>query len=55
MAESAYDYKKLSQLEQEEELYKRDVETLSEDSNPLEELDRFKREVGITWKNSFSI
>jgi hypothetical protein len=57
LAESAYDYERLEQLVEEDKLLKKERKSTANKSTAelLAELDMLKKEVGISWANSFSI
>lgn len=54
LAEGAFDYSKLGQLNAESEAYERELSDLP-DGDLMDELKKFKSEVGIKWRNSFKL
>lgn len=54
IAESAYDFKRLNQLEEEGAAYKHEFQDWKKD-DLLKELNEFKAEAGIKWANSFKL
>lgn len=54
IAESAYDFKRLKQLDTEGVAFKQEVQSWNKD-DLLKELEQFKAEAGIKWGNSFTL
>lgn len=55
LAEAGHDHPRLTQLTEEGEAFKRNLKSTKSASTLLDELEKFKADNGIQWKNSFSI
>ena len=57
LAESAYDFARLEDLVEEDKLLRKERKSTANKSTAdlLQELEDLKKEVGITWSNSFAL